>query len=41
MLSPQQQELLKRAREAKPDYAVALLTDLVKQVPEHLEARKS
>jgi tetratricopeptide (TPR) repeat protein len=40
MLSPQQQELLKRAREAKPDYAVALLTDLVKQVPEHLEARQ-
>ncbi len=39
MLSPQQQELLKRAKDAKPDYAIALLSDLVKEVPEHLEAR--
>lgn len=40
MLTPQQQELIKRAKEAKPDYAIALLTDLVKQVPEELEPRR-
>jgi len=40
MLSPQQQEVLKRAKEAEPEYAIALLTDLVKSVPEHLEARR-
>ncbi|MEO0454420.1 MAG: hypothetical protein AAFY98_09830 [Verrucomicrobiota bacterium] len=40
MLSPQQQELLKRAKQAKPDYAVALLIDLVKQSPDHIEARR-
>jgi tetratricopeptide (TPR) repeat protein len=43
-LTPQQQELLKRAREASDrsthDYAITLLRQIVTEVPSHLEARR-
>lgn len=43
-LNPQQQDLIKRAREASskanPDYAISLLKQIVTDVPEHTEARR-